>query len=232
METALQWLQDNSGLVITYGIRFVVALAIFFIGRWLARMVSSLSQRALDHRQVDKAVGSFLSSIIYALIVAATVLVAFGHLGHRNHVLYRHSRRRRPGGGPGAAGLTVELCLRRADHPLPPVQGRRFCRGRRRFRLSGEDRDFFNRAENTGQQSDHFAKLADYRRPDHQLFSRAYPPHRPGDRRRLRCRSPSGQAGIERYRRTATRPFSRTRPPPWRWWSWRIRRSTSQCGLG
>lgn len=102
METALQWLQDNSGLVVTYGIRFVVALAIFFIGRWLARMVSSLSQRALDHRQVDKAVGSFLSSIIYALIVAATVLVAFGHLGIETTSFIAIL---------GAAGLAVGLAL-------------------------------------------------------------------------------------------------------------------------
>ncbi|TQV76025.1 mechanosensitive ion channel [Exilibacterium tricleocarpae] len=102
MEFTAQWLENNSGLILAYIVKIVVALAIIFIGRWLAKTVSGLMQKALGRRQVDRAVGAFLSSIVYALILAATVLVAFGHVGIETTSFIAIL---------GAAGLAVGLAL-------------------------------------------------------------------------------------------------------------------------
>ncbi|RVU33366.1 mechanosensitive ion channel [Rheinheimera riviphila] len=79
-----------------------VAIIIFYIGRTLARGVSTLIGKALLHRKVDRAVVSFLSSIVYAAILIAVALIALSHLGIQTASFIAIL---------GAAGLAVALAL-------------------------------------------------------------------------------------------------------------------------
>ncbi len=64
----LQYLHKNQDLVLSYGLKLLAAIVIFYIGRWVAFGVSRLVGKALLLRKVDKAVVSFLSSIVYAAV--------------------------------------------------------------------------------------------------------------------------------------------------------------------
>lgn len=98
----LEYIEKNQDIIITTAINLTVAIVIFYLGRWLARGVSSLVGKALLHRKVDRAVVSFLTSIIYAAILIAVTLIALSHLGIQTASFIAIL---------GAAGLAVALAL-------------------------------------------------------------------------------------------------------------------------
>jgi len=102
MEEMTTLLTDNHELLLSYIVRIVAAIVIFYIGRMVARGLSGLMERALLSRSVDKAVVSFLSSIVYALILIATVLMALSQIGVQTTSFIAIL---------GAAGLAVGLAL-------------------------------------------------------------------------------------------------------------------------
>jgi small conductance mechanosensitive channel len=98
----LEYIEKNQEIIITTAINLTVAIIIFYIGRVLARGVSTLIGKALLHRKVDRAVVSFLSSIVYAAILIAVALIALSHLGIQTASFIAIL---------GAAGLAVALAL-------------------------------------------------------------------------------------------------------------------------
>ena len=98
----LEYIEKNQDIIISTTINLTVAIIIFYIGRALARGVSSLVGKALLHRKVDRAVVSFLTSIIYAGILIAVTLIALSHLGIQTASFIAIL---------GAAGLAVALAL-------------------------------------------------------------------------------------------------------------------------
>lgn len=102
MEEMTTLLTDNHELLLSYIVQIVAAIVIFYIGRMVARGLSGLMERALISRSVDKAVVSFLSSIVYALILIATVLMALSQIGVQTTSFIAIL---------GAAGLAVGLAL-------------------------------------------------------------------------------------------------------------------------
>jgi small conductance mechanosensitive channel len=98
----LEYIEKNQEIIITTAINLTVAIIIFYIGRALARGVSTLLGKALLHRKVDRAVVSFLSSIVYAAILIAVALIALSHLGIQTASFIAIL---------GAAGLAVALAL-------------------------------------------------------------------------------------------------------------------------
>ena len=98
----LEYIEKNQDIIISTAINLTVAIFIFYIGRWLARGVSTLIGKALLHRKVDRAVVSFLSSIVYAAILIAVALIALSHLGIQTASFIAIL---------GAAGLAVALAL-------------------------------------------------------------------------------------------------------------------------
>lgn len=97
-----QYLQKNQDIILSYGLKLVIAIVIFYIGRWVALGVSRLVGKALLLRKVDKAVVSFLSSIVYAAVLIACTLVALSQLGIQTASFLAIL---------GAAGLAVALAL-------------------------------------------------------------------------------------------------------------------------
>ncbi len=102
MDQMLQYLQKNQDLILSYGLKLLAAVVIFYIGRWVAFGVSRLVGKALLLRKVDKAVVSFLSSIVYAAALIACTLVALSQLGIQTASFLAIL---------GAAGLAVALAL-------------------------------------------------------------------------------------------------------------------------
>lgn len=102
IEQSLTFLQKNQDLVISFSLKLLVAIIIFYIGRWVALGISRLIGKALLLRTVDRAVVSFLSSIVYAAVLIAFALIALSHLGIQTASFIAIL---------GAAGLAVALAL-------------------------------------------------------------------------------------------------------------------------
>ena len=102
MDTIMNWINEISDLIIHYAVQAVLALIIFFIGSRIAKFCEGLTEKAFDKKKVDKAVGSFVASIVYAIVFAATILMALSQLGIETTSFIAIL---------GAAGLAVGLAL-------------------------------------------------------------------------------------------------------------------------
>jgi small conductance mechanosensitive channel len=89
--------------LVTWGFKVIAALAIFVIGRWLAKLLVSWLRRILARADVEKTLAGFLSSIVYIALIAAVVLTALGALGVNTTSFLAIV---------GAAGLAIGLALK------------------------------------------------------------------------------------------------------------------------
>jgi len=64
-----------------YGIRVIAALAIFIIGRWVAKGLRNLLRRIMKRNQVDKTLISFVCNLAYVLLLAFVIVAAINKLG-------------------------------------------------------------------------------------------------------------------------------------------------------
>lgn len=98
-----QELLDNATqIVMVYGLRFVIAIVILLVGRWIAGTISRLINKTLQNRGVDQAVSQFAGSLCYALVFAFTIVAALSHIGVETASMIA---------ALGAAGLAVGLAL-------------------------------------------------------------------------------------------------------------------------
>ena len=102
MDQITQLFQDNHELLLGTLLQVIAAIVIFYVGRMVAKGVSRFLERALLAKSVDKAVVSFIASIVYALILIATLLMALSQVGVQTTSFIAIL---------GAAGLAVGLAL-------------------------------------------------------------------------------------------------------------------------
>jgi len=102
LEKSLSFIVKNQELIFNFSLKLIVAILIFYVGRWVALGVSRLIGKALLLRHVDRAVVSFLSSIAYAGVLIAFALIALSHLGIQTASFLAIL---------GAAGLAIALAL-------------------------------------------------------------------------------------------------------------------------
>lgn len=102
MEQITSFFQNNQDLIIGYGIKVIVAIIIFIVGKWLSKLVSKTISKVMLHNKVDTTVTSFVASLVYGLAFALTIIVAISHLGFNTTSLVAIL---------GAAGLAVGLAL-------------------------------------------------------------------------------------------------------------------------
>jgi small conductance mechanosensitive channel len=85
-----------------HGLKVLGAFVIFFVGRWLAGVVSRMVEKALIKAKIDKTIATFMKNLtfigILVLVVIAALSVAGVPMGHAAVVI-------------GAAGLAVGLAL-------------------------------------------------------------------------------------------------------------------------
>ena len=102
MESIMNWFTDNQPMLIEFGLKVIVAIAIFMIGKLVARIVSKGVSKLLAHKAVDQAVISFVASLVYGIGVALVFIIAISHLGFNTSSLVAII---------GAAGLAIGLAL-------------------------------------------------------------------------------------------------------------------------
>ncbi len=98
---ALQTLVVTQG--VDYGLKFISALLVFIIGKWLAGKIAKIIAKILDRQKVDITLTKFLRNIIYYAILAAVVVAAAGQLGINTASFLTII---------GAAGLAIGLALK------------------------------------------------------------------------------------------------------------------------
>ncbi|HSH28844.1 MAG TPA: mechanosensitive ion channel domain-containing protein [Thiohalobacter sp.] len=105
MDKINEFLQSNfvSTQLIPWAISLVVALLIFFIGRWIAGKIVNISKRMMARGGMDSMLSNFLGNILYALLIAVVIIAALDHLGIQTTSLLAVL---------GAAGLAVGLALK------------------------------------------------------------------------------------------------------------------------
>ena len=105
-------------------LKVAIALLIFFIGRWLAKKIVTFVHSMMVRSGLDDTVASFLSRIVYGLLVVVVVLAALNQLGvHTTSVVAIL------GGAAVAVGLSLKDQLSNFAAGIMIVMFRPFVRG-------------------------------------------------------------------------------------------------------
>lgn len=89
-------------LALLYGVKVISALLILIIGWIVAKLVRGVVRKAMARARMDSTLCSFLSNIVYALVVAFVLIASLNQLGVQTASLVAVI---------GAAGLAVGLAL-------------------------------------------------------------------------------------------------------------------------
>jgi len=85
-----------------YGIKVIGAIAIFVIGKWVAKKLSGFIKKLMDRGEIDTTLSAFIASIIDILLMVVVVLAAINNLGIDTTSFIAIL---------GAAGLAIGLAL-------------------------------------------------------------------------------------------------------------------------
>ena len=100
MENIQTWISQNA---LDWGIKIALALAIFIIGKLIAKLVAGLLEKAMARAGTDAMLVKFLGNIAYVILLVAVVLAAVDSLGVNVTSLMAVL---------GAAGLAIALALK------------------------------------------------------------------------------------------------------------------------
>ena len=100
-EASQLWLQLQD-IAIAWGLKVIAAIAIFIIGRWIAKLVRRAVSRVMEKADVEPIITGFVSSIAYIALLAFVVVAALGQLGIQTTSFIAIL---------GAAGLAIGLAL-------------------------------------------------------------------------------------------------------------------------
>ena len=90
--------------VIPYAINFLIAIAIFIIGKWIARKITNIIVVLLKKtKSIDETLIKFFENIIYYILMMVVVLTALSKLGVETTSFFAIL---------GAAGLAIGLALK------------------------------------------------------------------------------------------------------------------------
>lgn len=89
-------------LAVIYGVKILMALAIYVVGKWIVGLISNAMTSAMSARDIDSTVARFVGSIIYYLMFAFVIIAAIGQLGVQTASVVAIL---------GAAGLAVGFAL-------------------------------------------------------------------------------------------------------------------------
>jgi len=95
------WVQIKD-IVMMYGLNILAAVAIFVAGKFVAGIIRKLICKIMQKRELDATLTGFISSIVYAGIIAFVVIAALSKLGIQTASFVAIL---------GAAGLAIGLAL-------------------------------------------------------------------------------------------------------------------------
>lgn len=85
-----------------YGLKVIGAIAIFVIGKWVAKKLSGLIKKLMDRGEIDATLSAFIANIVDILLLVVVILAAIDNLGINTTSFIAIL---------GAAGLAVGLAL-------------------------------------------------------------------------------------------------------------------------
>ncbi|MCP4472883.1 MAG: mechanosensitive ion channel [Gammaproteobacteria bacterium] len=100
MENLGTWISENAA---TWGVQIGIAIAIFVVGKIIARQISKLIQKGMQRAGSDPILVSFIGNVSYVILLVAVVLAAIDSLGVNVTSLMAIL---------GAAGLAIGLALK------------------------------------------------------------------------------------------------------------------------
>jgi len=100
-QVAQLWVQIQE-IVTVWGLKVIAAIAIFIIGRWVAKGVRKGVRRMLEKADTDPIIIGFVGSISYIALLAFVIIAALGQLGIQTTSFIAIL---------GAAGLAIGLAL-------------------------------------------------------------------------------------------------------------------------
>jgi small conductance mechanosensitive channel len=89
-------------LVQQFGTNVLIALAIFFVGRLVAKWLTNFTRRIMARTDMEDTLENFLCNLIYAVLMVVVVIATINQLGIQTTSLLAVL---------GAAGLAVGLAL-------------------------------------------------------------------------------------------------------------------------
>ncbi|MEL6553649.1 MAG: mechanosensitive ion channel domain-containing protein [Cyanobacteria bacterium J06621_11] len=101
-ERVTVWLVGAQPIVLALMGRAVIAIALFFVGRTVARLAKRLVKKAMNKAQIDPTLTIFASNISFYAIMAFVILAVLGQVGIETTSLVA---------AIGAAGLAIGLAL-------------------------------------------------------------------------------------------------------------------------
>jgi small conductance mechanosensitive channel len=93
-------------MLMDYGVRIVTALVIYIVGKWLARIITSLVRKTMEKQKIDPALVSFSGNVLYFFLVVVVVVAAITQLGVQTTFLIAMI-----GAGTLAIGLSLQGSL-------------------------------------------------------------------------------------------------------------------------
>jgi small conductance mechanosensitive channel len=102
LKTAEEVLTRIYGYLAEYGLKILGAIAIFIVGRWLARFLSKLVGKAMIKGKVDKTLVGFAENLSYVALLTFVIIAAVANMGVQTTSFIAVL---------GAAGLAVGLAL-------------------------------------------------------------------------------------------------------------------------
>lgn len=88
--------------VAVYGLRLLAAVAIFVIGKWVARIVSRIMDRSMQRAKVEPTLATFIRNLLYCALLIFITIAALSQLGVQTTSVVALI---------GAAGLAIGLAL-------------------------------------------------------------------------------------------------------------------------
>jgi small conductance mechanosensitive channel len=85
-----------------YGLRLAGAIVIFFVGKWVAKLLRQVVERMMTRSKVDATLVKFTGNLVYAILMVVVVLAALNQIGVQTTSLIAVI---------GAAGLAVAFAL-------------------------------------------------------------------------------------------------------------------------
>ncbi len=94
--------EELSALAINYGVKLLMAIVVYVIGKWLANIVANGLEKGMSAKSVDPTVARFTRNIVYYALFAMVIVAALGQLGVQTASFVAIV---------GAAGLAVGFAL-------------------------------------------------------------------------------------------------------------------------
>lgn len=89
-------------VITVFGVKLVAAIAVFIIGRWIARYMTKVAEGLMTKSKVDSTLIKFIGNLTYISLLTFVILAALGQLGIQTTSFIAVL---------GAAGLAVGLAL-------------------------------------------------------------------------------------------------------------------------